>query len=87
MNGDVCPIGSFVIARRADNQSQTYVARVDEILQVQGSIADLSGQADVVLLQTADVSHADDLYHMPNIKLLHHWYLANPKVLPNVSHF
>jgi hypothetical protein len=80
MNGDACPIGSFVIARQTNTAGQTLLVRVNEILQAYKSVADLSGQADTILVQATDVSHENEHYHMPNIQMLQHWYLANPQV-------
>jgi hypothetical protein len=81
MNGDICHLGSFVIARKLGVLGQTLAARVAEILQIHHSVADLRNQAEFVLLQVANVSHAAQGYCMPKIEMLHEWYLVNPKVL------
>lgn len=65
------------------------VVHVNEILQAYKSVANLSGEADVILVQATDVSHENEHYHMPNIQMLQCWYLANPKDLLctiNVQH-
>lgn len=80
MNGDACPIGSFVIAWQTNTAGQMLVVHVNEILQAYKSVANLSGEADVILVQATDVSHENEHYHMPNIQMLQCWYLANPKV-------
>src|ERR1700733_3508473 len=54
-NGDKCTIGQFVITQNPNVVGSTFVARVEEILQVVDSVADYSGFPDGVLLQSADV--------------------------------
>ncbi|KAF8232754.1 hypothetical protein L208DRAFT_1000181, partial [Tricholoma matsutake] len=81
MNGDVCHIGVFVIAQSPDVLGQTRVAWVDKIVQIKGSVFNLSNQANIILLQTVNASDAAEQYWMPRIQLLHHWFLANPKDL------
>src|SRR5258705_12844939 len=49
-NGDKCTIGQFVITQNPNIVGSTFVARVEEILQVVDSVADYSGFPDGVLL-------------------------------------
>jgi hypothetical protein len=72
-NGDKCTIGQFVITQNPNVVGSTFVARVEEILQVVGSVADYSGFPDGVLLQSADVNRPAVEYHMPHIDLLNRW--------------
>jgi hypothetical protein len=72
-NGDKCTIGQFVITQNPNVIGFTFVARVEEILQIVDSVADYSGFPDGVLLQSADVNRPAVEYHMPHIDLLNHW--------------
>ncbi|KAF8220184.1 hypothetical protein L208DRAFT_1187294, partial [Tricholoma matsutake] len=57
------------------------MAWVDEIVQIKSSVFDPSNQADFILLRTVNALDAAEQYQMPRIQLLHHWSLANPKVI------
>ncbi|KAJ7869102.1 hypothetical protein B0H14DRAFT_3083946 [Mycena olivaceomarginata] len=60
-NGDICVPGGFVIVWDSQTVGQTFVARVEEIIQQVGSLAIFSSQPDGVLLQRAFIdlsSHA-----------------------------
>jgi hypothetical protein len=72
-NGDKCTIGQFVIVQNPNAVGTTFLARVEEIMQIVGSIADYSHLLDGVLLQSADVNHPADKYRMPHIDLLNQW--------------
>ncbi|KAL6306470.1 hypothetical protein BKA93DRAFT_840752 [Sparassis latifolia] len=76
-NGDSCDIGQYVIVRDPVMVTETYVARVEEIVQVRGSIADLASQPDAILLRTAAVFRHAEPYHMPRVDLLSHWQVAH----------
>lgn len=73
MNHDVCTVGSYVIAQKTGTMGETFVARVDEIIQQQGTVADMSRQPDGVLLQPARVTREALNYHMPVIELSYSW--------------
>ncbi|KAF7975989.1 hypothetical protein HWV62_8148 [Athelia sp. TMB] len=75
-NGDKCRVGQWVVAKDPLALGATLVARVEEILQVQGSVAELSGMPDFILLQAADVRHQAPAYHMPRLKLTNMWACA-----------
>jgi hypothetical protein len=72
-NGDKCTVGQFVITQNPNIVGSTFVARVEEILQVVDSVPDYSGFPDGVLLQSADVNRPTVEYCMPHIDLLNHW--------------
>jgi len=72
-NGDKCIVGQFVVAQNPHIPGATFIARVDEILQIVGSIADFSSLPDGVLLQSADVHRPSVTYHMPHVDLLNLW--------------
>lgn len=80
INGDSCQIGQFVVVRNPNSAGLTFVTQIHEILHIQGSIADLARMPDGVLLQTANVQHVDDTYHMPLIKLLDNWSVVQFEV-------
>ena len=65
-NGDKCIIGQFVIAQNPTVVGVTFIARVEVILQVLGSVTDYSHLPDGVLLQSADVNRPDEKCHMPH---------------------
>lgn len=75
-NGDKCTVGQWVISKDPLAFGTTLVARVEEILQVQGSVAELSGMPDFILLQAADVRYQAPTYHMPQLKLSNMWARA-----------
>ncbi|KAJ7603920.1 hypothetical protein FB45DRAFT_1085359 [Roridomyces roridus] len=67
-NGDHCPLDTFVIAKQTN--SSTFVGRVKEILQIEGSPEDLSCRASAVLVQFTNVGDdGDALYGMPPLDL------------------
>lgn len=83
-NGDKCTIGQFVVAQNPHIPGATFVARVDEILQIVGSIADFSSLPDGVLLQSADVCRPSLTYQMPHIDLLNLWSFVSLDVRRNI---
>lgn len=85
MNGDTCPIGSFVIIRDHMVVGVTAVARVEEIIQKRGSIADLASQPDGIVLQSAIVSQGRPRYGMPSILLSGNWSIATIEVVLNFN--
>lgn len=86
INGDTCSVGAFVIAHKPGRIGETYVARVDEIIQLQGSSADLSQQPDGVLLQPARVYREAPSYRMPIIELSYTWDLVRTKAYQTLYH-
>jgi hypothetical protein len=79
-NGDKCRVGHFIIAKDPVIVGLTVVARVEEILQLKGSIADVSGMPDHLLLQAAEVNREAVSYHMLQIHLNNRWALVDFKV-------
>ena len=75
-NGDKCEVGQFVITKDPGHVGATTVARVEEILQLKGSVADLTSMPDHVLLQVADVRRPAATYQMPHIDLTNQWGLV-----------
>jgi hypothetical protein len=72
-NCDKCTIGQFVVVQNPNAVGTTFIAGVEEIVQIVGSIADYSHLPDGVLLQSADVNRPADKYRMPQIDLLNQW--------------
>lgn len=66
-NGDQCKPGTFV-------------TKVIEVVQIQGSVTDLMQLPDGILLQMADVQHAADGYQMPHINLSNNFLLVQFQV-------
>ncbi|KAJ7823425.1 hypothetical protein B0H14DRAFT_2597923 [Mycena olivaceomarginata] len=88
-NGDICVPGGFVIVRDSQTMGQTFVARVEEIIQQVGSLAIFSSQPDGVLLQRAFIDRVRTRYGMPSIQLSNQWSMHNAKDLlctVNVQH-
>jgi hypothetical protein len=79
-NGDICVPGGFVIVRDSQTVGQTFVARVEEIIQQVGSLAIFSSQPDGVLLQRAFIDRVRTRYGMPSIQLSNQWSMHNAKV-------
>ncbi|KAJ7483665.1 hypothetical protein FB451DRAFT_1029349, partial [Mycena latifolia] len=90
-NGDPCQPGSFVVVRDPDPAAMgdTFVARVEEIIQEIGSVASFSSQPDGILVQKADIDRTRARYGMPSIKLSGQWSMQTTKDLlctVNVQH-
>lgn len=79
-NGDKCKLGQFIITKDPVITGLTVIARVEEILQVKGSTADLSGMPDYILLQATEIGQDATSYHMPPISLINRWALVDFKV-------
>jgi hypothetical protein len=69
-------VGQFVITKDPSHLGATVVARVEEILQLKGSVADFSSMPDHILLQVADVHRPAVTYQMPHIDLTNQWGLV-----------
>lgn len=69
-NGDQCKPGTFVIAHNLSSAIQTFVTKVIEVIQIQGSVTDLVQLPDGILLQMADA------YQIPHINLSNNFLLA-----------
>lgn len=80
-NGDKCVLGQFVIVKDLGALGTTLTARVEEILHVQNSVADLSGMPNCILLRAVNLdTRTSDMYHMPCIELKDQWGLFELKV-------
>jgi len=75
-NGDKCEKGQFVISKNPAQPGTTVLARVEEILQLKGSVADFSAMPDHILLQAAVARRSAVTYQMPHIDLTNQWALA-----------
>ncbi|KAJ7796457.1 hypothetical protein B0H13DRAFT_1674837, partial [Mycena leptocephala] len=89
-NGDICAAGTFVIVHHPQLLGQTFVARVEEIIQQCGSVAINSpSHPPSILLQKAFLDHARTRYGMPSITLLGEWSMHTTENLictVNVQH-
>ncbi|THH23057.1 hypothetical protein EUX98_g8121 [Antrodiella citrinella] len=65
INGDKCIPGSSYVIMRLTEFGETCVARVEEVILIQGSANALSLRPDGVLVQKIDVSQVADSYSMP----------------------
>jgi hypothetical protein len=79
-NGDTCEVGQFVISKDPVQPGTTVLARVEEILQLKGSVADFSAMPDHILLQAAIARRLAVTYQMPLIDLTNQWALATFQV-------
>jgi hypothetical protein len=78
-NGDLCQLQGFVIARKPDNT--TFIARIAEILQVQGTPEDFAQRPSAILLQSATItSFPGQPYGMPAVAVEGQWSLVKTTV-------
>ncbi|KAJ7814354.1 hypothetical protein B0H14DRAFT_3747837 [Mycena olivaceomarginata] len=75
LNGDSCVPHTFVIVKHPRRPGETFVARVEELIQQVGSIADFASRPDGVLLQKTIIDHAREHYGMPSVQLAGEWSL------------
>ncbi|KAJ6503838.1 hypothetical protein C8R45DRAFT_894926 [Mycena sanguinolenta] len=68
-NGDSCTPGEFVVVRHPERLGETFVARVEEIIQQVGSVSAHSGLADGILAQKVLISRGRPRYGMPSVLL------------------
>ncbi|KAJ7710473.1 hypothetical protein B0H17DRAFT_914738 [Mycena rosella] len=68
-NGDNCIPGSFVIVKHPDRIGETFVARVEEIIQEVGSVASHSSLSDGIMVQKVHLLRERPRYGMPGIVL------------------
>lgn len=78
-NGDFCELQQFVIVKARDQS--TFIARVAEILQIEGTADALSQRPSGILLQSAIIDNtADESYGMPAVHLKEQWSLVKMAV-------
>ncbi|KZP32183.1 hypothetical protein FIBSPDRAFT_1020441 [Athelia psychrophila] len=65
-NGDKCTVGNWVLARRPGH-SDTFVAKVTEILQIVSMFSGLSTEPSFVLVQIGSLSDQPNTYHMSSL--------------------
>ncbi|EED81136.1 predicted protein [Postia placenta Mad-698-R] len=82
-NGDTCIPDRFVIIQNPCNPIQTYVASVQEIIQIHGSPAELVGRPDGLLVQSVASPGPTIHYAMPCLRLTNEWGLVCLKVSHN----
>lgn len=80
LNGDSCVPHTFVIVKHPHRRGETFVARVEELIQQVGSIADFASRPDGVLLQKTIIDHARERYGMPSVQLAGEWSLHSTEV-------
>ncbi|KAJ6543258.1 hypothetical protein DFH09DRAFT_1249389 [Mycena vulgaris] len=68
-NGDTCLPGAFVIVKHPVNIGETFVVRVEEIIQQVGSVASHASLADGILVQKVLLLRARPRYGMPSVVL------------------
>ncbi|PCH45012.1 hypothetical protein WOLCODRAFT_91104 [Wolfiporia cocos MD-104 SS10] len=76
-NGDICTPNQIVVVRNQHMAGQTCVARVEEIVQIKGSVSDMACMPDAILLELVSVSNGSSIYHMPLIELTNSWLLVH----------
>ncbi|OSD04147.1 hypothetical protein PYCCODRAFT_1364884 [Trametes coccinea BRFM310] len=75
INGDTCALQDFVVAQ----SSKPFIGCVEEIITRQGSPADLSQRAELVLVRVADVTREASPYRMPYVDLQESWVALQSK--------
>ncbi|KAH9948702.1 hypothetical protein B0H21DRAFT_890351 [Amylocystis lapponica] len=89
-NGDICKIGQYVVVKMPGaGVGETYVGRVEEIIQIKGSPDDELGRPDTVLIRHAVVTQPAAPYRMPDVVLSPQWsmtVLENILCTVNVQH-
>ncbi|KAJ7603170.1 hypothetical protein DFH06DRAFT_908926, partial [Mycena polygramma] len=86
-NGDTCLPRNFVIANHPYHAGETFVGRVEEIIQQVGSVADYASQPDGVLLQKTIILRERDRYGMPSIQLSQQWSMhTTAQTVARVEH-
>ncbi|KAK7021568.1 hypothetical protein R3P38DRAFT_3397021 [Favolaschia claudopus] len=71
-NGDVCVPGNFVVVKHPERIGETFVGRVEEIIQAVGSIRAHASRADGILVERVTVLRHSSRYGMPRILLSGH---------------
>ncbi|KAJ7195401.1 hypothetical protein B0H12DRAFT_1299784, partial [Mycena haematopus] len=66
-NGDICVPGNFVIVQHPNRIGETFVGKVEEILQRVGSVKMYASQADGILIQQVTLLHHRARYGMPSV--------------------
>jgi hypothetical protein len=66
-NGDVCLPGSFLILEHPDRIGETFVGKVEEIIQQVGSIAAHAHGTDGILVQRVQLLRGRTRYGMPSV--------------------
>lgn len=57
-----------------------HIGRLHEVVQVVGSHAEMSGRADCLLIQNAEILDVHPLYQMPRVRLQNTFALITPSV-------
>ncbi|KAF7357585.1 hypothetical protein MSAN_01354900 [Mycena sanguinolenta] len=66
-NGDVCVPGNFVIIQDPNRIGETFVGKVEEIIQRVGSVKMYASQSDGILIQQVTLLHHPARYGMPRV--------------------
>ncbi|KAJ7874146.1 hypothetical protein B0H14DRAFT_3437824 [Mycena olivaceomarginata] len=88
-NGDLCAPQSFAIIRDSSHPGETFVGRVEEIIQQVGTLQDLASQPDGILVHKAVVDHTRERCGMPSVQLRGEWSMHSVQDLlctVNVQH-
>ena len=67
LNGDRCVPGQWVLVH-SQNTPQPLIAQVKEIIQRQGSAAEIQSSPDAILLQSGKIQPSNGPYHMPAVQ-------------------
>ncbi|KAI0670253.1 hypothetical protein C8Q78DRAFT_975449 [Trametes maxima] len=85
-NGDRCRPGDHIIFKHPGTFGQTSVGRVQEIITSVQSPNFLQNQADIVLVETTDITNIGVPYRMPRIVRTGVWHLLSAEtILCNVN--
>ena len=89
-NGDWCSLQSWVLFN-VDNDNgggseRPNIGIVQEILQATGTVAELRGQANWILIRRARSGEPHELYNMPQLTLLEEYTLVRPQVSTFLTH-
>ncbi|KAJ7223860.1 hypothetical protein B0H12DRAFT_1213067 [Mycena haematopus] len=66
-NGDICVPGNFVIVQHPNRIGETFVGKVEEIIQRVGSVKMYASQADGILIQQVTLLRHRARYGMPSV--------------------
>jgi hypothetical protein len=69
-----------VIVRDSSRPGETFVGRVEEIIQEIGTLQDLASQPNGILVQKAVVDHTRERYGMPSVQLRGEWSMYSVQV-------
>ncbi|PCH36797.1 hypothetical protein WOLCODRAFT_83063, partial [Wolfiporia cocos MD-104 SS10] len=80
LNGDTCTPNQFVIVWSPQVMGKTFLAHIEEIVQVKGLVSDMASIPDMILLEHILVSNSASIYCMPHIRTTNSWLVVGLRV-------